>query len=158
MTEATKKTIIRLKEVKAKKKLSCQDIADACEEQGCSVSLSSVKRFFAPGSEDGHDYRSYTIDAIARAVIGTDEVELSAAEEAKLTDTGKEIVAENAALKALVELHEKSIEQLNMVIETLNERRTQLEAEKAEMQVRLETITDMFRIAMESLGKSVSNG
>lgn len=157
MTEATKKIIIRLKEVKSQKKMSCQDIADACEEQGFSVSLSSVKRFFAPGSEDGHDYRPYTLDAIARAVIGTDDVELSAAEEAKLTDTGKEIMAENAALKALVELHEKNIEQLNMMIETLNDRRTQLEAEKAEMQIRIDTMKDMFKLAMESIGKSISD-
>ena len=157
MTEATRKAILRLKQVKAQKNLSCQDIVDICEDQGESVSLSSVKRIFAPGSENGHDYRPFTINAIFHALIGTDDVELSEAEEAELTDTGKEIVAENSALKALVELHEKQIEQLNVVIETLNERRVQLEAEKAEMQIRIDTITDMFRLAMESLGKSISD-
>ena len=153
MTEATKKVIARLKEVKTQKEMSCQDIVDICDQNGESVSLSSVKRIFAKGSEDGKDYRAYTLDAIFHAVIGTEEVELS---EEDMTDTGKEIMAENAALKALVELREKQIEQLNMVIESLNERRVQLEAEKAETQIRIDTMTDMFRLAMESIGKSIS--
>lgn len=153
MTEATKKVIARLKEVKTQKEMSCQDIVNICDQNGESVSLSSVKRIFAKGSEDGKDYRAYTLDAIFHAVIGTEEVELS---EEDMTDTGKEIMAENAALKALVELREKQIEQLNMIIESLNERRVQLEAEKAETQIRIDTMTDMFRLAMESIGKSIS--
>lgn len=157
MTEATKKVILRLKEVKTQKQMSCQDIVDACEAHNESVSLSSVKRIFAKGSEDGRDYRPYTINAIFHAVIGTEEVELSEAEEAKLTDTGKEIMAENAALKAVIELQEKNIEELNAIISALNERRTELEAEKSTMQIKMDTITDMFRLAMESLGKSTAH-
>ena len=157
MTEATRKAIIRLKEVKQQKNLSCQDIVDACEKLNESVSLSSVKRIFAPGSEDGHDYRLYTISAIFHAIIGTEEVELSEEEEAELTDIGKEIMAENAALKAVIELREKELKELKTVAEELNKRRIELEAERVTLQLKIDTITDMFRIAMESLGKSISD-
>lgn len=154
MREATKKVILRLKEARVQKGLTYQDIVDACESQNESVSLSTVKRIFAKGSEDGPDYRTYTINAIFHAVIGTEEIELSAAQEAELTDTEKEVVTENAALKAVVEMKDATIEDLQNQIDTLKAEKTALESTVSTMQIKLDTTTDMFRLAMESLGKS----
>lgn len=156
MHDATKKVIIRLKEVRLQKGLSYQDIVDACEEQGDHVSMSSVRRIFAKDSENGSDFRTFTVDAIFRAVVGTEELELSAAEEAALTDQGKEAVAENAALKAVIELRDATIEELQRQIEVLSEEKANLESTVSTMQIKLDTTTDMFRLAMESLGKSTS--
>lgn len=156
MRETTRKVILRLKEVRNQKGLTYQDIVDACEAQNESVSLSTVKRIFARGSEDGPDYRTYTINAIFHAVIGTEDLELSAAEEAALTDTAKEVVTENAALKAVIEMRDATIDDLQHQIEALKSEKAALEATVSTTQIKLDTITDMFRLAMESLGKSAS--
>ena len=84
MQESTRKVILRLKEARAQKNLTYQDIVDACEAQNESVSLSTVRRIFSKGSEDGADYRTYTINASFRAVIGTEDIALTDAEEAAL--------------------------------------------------------------------------
>jgi hypothetical protein len=156
MKEATKKVVRRLKEVKNQKNLTCQDIVDACEEQNESVSLSTVRRIFAKDSEDGPDYRTYTINAIFKAVIGTEDVELTAAEEADLSDIEKEVFAENAALKAVVEMRDATIAELQQQIAVLTEERNALDRSIATLQIKLDTTTDMFKLAMESLGKASS--
>ena len=156
MKEANKKVILRLKEAKAQKNLSYQDIVDACEAQGEAVSLSTVKRIFAKDSEDGPDYRPYTINAIFHAVIGTEDLELSAAEEAALTDPAKEAIIENAALKAVIELRDATIEELQKKVESLEAEKASLENTVRIMQIKLDTTTDLFSLAMESLGKAKS--
>ncbi len=157
MTEATKKVILRLKEVKAQKDLSCQDIVDLCEAQNEAVSLSTVRRIFAKGSEDGPDYRTYTINAIFRAVIGTEDVELTDAEAAALTDVEKEVFSENAALKAIVELRDATIADLQRQIDTFKQENEDLQRIVSTMQVKLDTTTEIIRLAMESLGKGSSH-
>lgn len=157
MKETTRRVILRLKEVKTQKNLTYQDIVDACEAQGEAVSLSTVKRIFAKGSEDGPDYRTYTINAIFHAVVGTEDMELTAAEEAALTDPAKEAIAENAALKAVVELRDATIEELNRQIEELNIEIAQLKETLNTTSIKMDATIDMFRIAMESLGKSISH-
>ena len=157
MKEATKKVILRLKEVRNQKGLTYQEIVDACEAQNEAVSLSTVKRIFAKGSEDGPDYRNYTINAIFRAVVGTEDMELTAAEEAALTDPAKEAIIENAALKAVIELHDATIEELQKKIDALEAEKASLESTVGTIQIKLETTTDMFRLAMESLGKTTSH-
>ena len=156
MKDANRKVILRLKEVRNQKNLSYQDIVDACEAQSEAISLSTVRRIFAKGSEDGPDYRPYTINAIFHAVIGTEDMELTAAEEAALTDPAKEAIAENAALKAVVELRDATIEELNRHIEELNIEITELKEALNTKSIKMDATVDMFRIAMESLGKSVS--
>lgn len=146
MRETTKKVILRLKEVRAQKGLTYQDIVDACEAQNESVSLSTVRRIFAKGSEDGPDYRTYTINAIFRAVIGTDDLEPSATENA---------VTENAALKAVVEMRDATITELQQQIDSLTQENNDLKAQLDVMQIRLTTTTDLFKIGMESLGRGV---
>ncbi len=154
MREATKKVILRLKEVRNQKGLTYQDIVDACESQNESISLSTVKRIFAKGSEDGPDYRSYTVNAIFHAVIGTEEMAFTAAQEAALTETEKEVVTENAALKAVVEMKDASIEDLQRQIAALQEQKAALEASLRTMEIRHEATLDLFRMAMESIGKA----
>ena len=157
MKEATRKVILRLKEVKEQKKLSCQDIFEICVENGDSVSPSTVRRICAKGSEDGPDFRAYSIDSVFRAVVGTEEVELSAAEEAALTDTEKEVYTENLALKAVVELRDLTIADLQQQIEALTLEKTALETTISTMQIKLDTTTDIIRLAMESFGKGSSH-
>ena len=157
MTEATKKLVSRLREAKDQKQLTCQDIVDACEAQNEAVSLSTVRRIFAKSSEDGPDFRPYTINAIFRAVIGTEEVELTAADEAALTDTEKEVFTENAALKAVVEMRDMTIADLQQQIDTLKLEKAELENIVSTMHIKLDTTTDIIRLAMESLGKGSSH-
>ena len=152
MKDATKRAIIRLKEVKAQKGLSCQDIVELCDKNQKQVSPTTVRRFFSKGSEDGPDFRQYTISAIFHAMIGTEEVELSETEEASLSDAEKEVVAENAALKAVIELQERSIEELNATIDELTSRLVDAKAEKEAMQIRIDTLTDVIRLAVGSIG------
>jgi ribosomal protein L29 len=137
--------------------LSYQDIVDACETQGEAISLSTVRRIFAKGSEDGPDYRTYTINAIFHAVIGTEDLELTEAEEAALTDPAKEAIVENAALKAVVELRDATIEELNRQIKDLNADIVELKTALNTANIKLEATIDVFKIAMESLGKSAVN-
>lgn len=157
MKEATRKVILRLKEVKEQKKLSCQDVIELCYANGDSVSPSTVRRICAKGSEDGPDFRTYSIDAVFRAVIGTEDVELTAAEEAALTDTEKEVFTENAALKAVVEMRDITIAEQQHQIETLQQKITELENTISTLNIRLDTTTDIIRMAMESLGKGSSH-
>ena len=154
MKEATKKVILRLKAVKEQKKLSCQDIVDLCEANNDSVSLSTVRRICANGSEDGPDFRTYSINAVFRAVVGTEAIELTAAEEADLTDIAKEVYAENAALKAVVELRDATIADLQRQIESLTMEKSTLIDSLQIMQIKLDTTTDIIRLAVESFGKS----
>lgn len=155
MKEATKKVVSRLKEARDQKGMTYQAIVDACEAQNESVSLSTVRRIFAKGSEDGPDYRPYTINAIFKAVIGTDDLELTAAEEAELTDTAKEVVTENAALKAVVELRDATIAELQQQIEVLTQENNTLSAQLDVLKIQLATTTDLFKAGMESLGRGV---
>ena len=154
MQESTRKVILRLKKAREQKNLTYQDIVDACEAQNESVSLSTVRRIFSKGSEDGSDYRSYTINAIFRAVIGTEEIELTDAEEAALTDGEKEVFTENSALKAVVEMKDATIADLQQQIESLIAEKESLEQKVSILQIKLETMTDIIRVSMEAIGKS----
>lgn len=153
MKEATKKVIQRLKEVRIQKGMTYQDIVDLCETHNESVSLSSVRRIFAKDSEDGPEFRPYTLNAVFRAVVGTEDIELTAAEEADLSAIEKETIAENAALKAVVELRDAMISNLESQIAALAQEKDALQKELEVTQIRLETTNYMFKIAMESLGK-----
>lgn len=157
MKDANKKVILRLREVGEQKGLTFQEIVDICEAQGEAISLSTVRRFFTKPIEDGSGFRTYTINAIFHAVIGTEDLELTAAEEADLTDPAKEAITENAALKAIVELRDATIEELNRQIEELNIEIAQLKETLNTTSIKMDATIDMFRIAMESLGKSVSH-
>lgn len=155
MNATYKKVILRLKEVRKQKDMTYQDIVDACDAQGEAVSLSTVKRLFAKGSETGPDCRVATLNALFHAVIGTEELELTEAEEAELTDTEKELIAENAAVKAMVELRNATISELLTQNESKDAEIAALKAQLDVLQIQLTTTTDLFKLGMESLGRGV---
>ena len=144
MKEATRKVIIKIKEIKEKKKLSCQDILEICENKNYSVSPSTVRRICAKGSEDGPDFRQYSIDAVFRAVVGTE----SAAENSALVDT------ENSALKAFVDLKDATLEDLQRQLDAMKEENASLRRTIEELQIRLDTTTNIIRLAVETAKKN----
>lgn len=139
MKEATRKVIIKIKEVKQLKGLSCQDVVDLCE----TISPSTVRRILAKGSEDGPDFRSYSINEVFRAVVGTE----TTAESFALADT------ENSALKAFLDLKDAALETLQQQIDALKEENSTLRRTIKELQIRLDTTTDIIRLAVETIRK-----
>ena len=157
MKKATRKVILRLKEVREQKHLTYQEIVEICENNNESVSISSVKRLFAKGSEDRSDYRRSTLEAIFHAVVGTEDIELTAAEEAAMTDAEKEVFTENSALKAMLEMERARIEALQQQIDELKREKENLEQALSVNQIKLDTTNDVIRLAMESFGKGSSH-
>lgn len=134
MKETTRQAIIDLKRVKEQNDLTCQKIYDICEKNGEAVGLTTIRRIFAAGSEDKtNNFRPDTLNAILHAVIGTGNDSLSK--------------AENDALKAVIEMNDKLLAEKD---EAINKLTRELE----DTRLRLDAVTDMFRLAMESLGKS----
>lgn len=157
MKKATRKVILRLKEVREQKHLTYQEIVEICENNNESVSISSVKRLFAKGSEDRSDYRRSTLEAIFHAVIGTDDIELTEAEEAAMTEAEKEVFTENSALKAMLEMERARIEALLQQIDELKREKENLEQALSVNQIKLDATNDVIRLAMESFGKGSSH-
>ena len=153
MKEATQKVIIKIKEVKKLKGLSNQDIVDICEENNDTISTSTVRRMLAKGSEYGPDFRQYSVNAVFRAVVGTKDIILTEEEEADLSAVEKETIAENAALRAVVELRDKTIAAMEDQIKTLQQEKAAIKDELDTAYIKLETTNYLFKLAMESIGK-----
>ena len=102
MTEKNHLLIIHLKEVRKQRGYSYQYIVDGCERVGYSVSMSTVKRVFAEGSEE-MGFRYSTLRPIAIVVLGLDEVTRN---EAATPD-------EAGALRAIIAIKDKQIEDLH---------------------------------------------
>lgn len=136
MKDTTKQAIIDLKKLKEQKGLTCQKIKDICEKNGEAVGSTTIHRIFAPESENkANDFRPDTLNAILHAVLGTGEDALSK--------------AEDAALKTVIEMNDKALAEKDETIRNLTR-------DLEDTRLRLETVTDMFRLAMESIGKSAS--
>lgn len=125
MTEKNRLLIIHLKEVRKQKGYTYQYIVDECERSGFAVSMSTVKRIFADGSED-MGFRYSTVRPVAVVVLGLDEVERSEAPTPDEADALRTIIAIKD--KQIEDLHrtisEKSIEitRLNKIIDRLLEK------------------------------------
>ena len=133
MKETTRQAIIDLKRVKEQNDLSCQNICDLCDKNGEAISLTTVRKIFAPNSENkSNDFRHDTLNAILHAVIGTGNESLSK--------------AENDALKAVIEMNDKLIAEKDETIRSLTRH---LEDAK----LRIEAMSDTIRIAMEAIGR-----
>lgn len=131
MKDTTRQAIIELKRAKEQNDITCQKIFEICEKNGEAIGITTIRRVFAPGSEDKpNNIRPATINAILHAVLGMDET---------LTK------AENAALGAVVEMNEQALaekdETIRMLTRELEDARLQLEATK-----------EVIRIAMEAFG------
>ena len=62
--------ILRLKEIQVERNLSAQRIYDMLEAAGYHVSLNSIKRVFAPGSENKEFHFHDTVQPISRVLLG----------------------------------------------------------------------------------------
>lgn len=62
--------ILRLKEIKEEHGLTIQMIFDMTEASGSHVSLNSIKRIFADGSENEHFRSPDTLQPVARILLG----------------------------------------------------------------------------------------
>lgn len=62
--------ILRLKEIKSEHGLSIQTIFDITEASGSHVSINSIKRIFADGSENEHFRSTDTLQPVARILLG----------------------------------------------------------------------------------------
>ena len=137
MKDTTKQAIIDLKKLKEQKGLTCQKIRELCEQNGESLGTTTIRRIFAPDSENkANDFRPDTLNAILHAVLGSGDDALSK--------------GEGAALKSVIEMNDKILAEKNAEI-------LRLTRELEDANLRIATMADMFRLAMESIGKSVSN-
>ena len=150
MKAKQRKLILLLKKVRIEKNLSYQDIVDRCESIGKHVSLTTVKRLFAPGSEDQY-FRYTSIQPVVDVLLG---VEYQQEEE--------DSESESDALRSVVEIKNHLIEQLeagirdrentlqktrdiadariaqqDRIISHLKEEVDSLKADKREMELRL---------------------
>ena len=105
MTERNRLLILKLKQVRIQKGYTYQYIVDECERNGYSVSMSTVKRIFAEGSEE-MGFRYSTIRPVAVVVLGLDEVERS---EAPTPD-------EADALRTLISIKDTQIDDLHRAL------------------------------------------
>lgn len=125
MTERNRLLISKLKQVRLQKEYTYQYIVDECERSGFAVSMSTVKRIFADGSED-MGFRYSTVRPVAVVVLGLDEVERSEAPTPDEADALRTIIAIKD--KQIEDLHrtisEKSVEitRLNKIIDRLLEK------------------------------------
>ena len=127
---------------------------DLCESKGHSVSSSTVRRMMAKGSEKGPDFRQYSITAVFQAVVGTEDIHLTAEEEADLSTIEKETIAENSALKAVIELRDTMIANLEEQIKKQCHEISELQRELHDSNTKLEATMNVIRIAAESFGKN----
>lgn len=121
--ERQRELILQLKTVKQEHDLSCADIYGKVKSAGFSTSESSVRRVFAPGSENQNFRYQDTLQPIARVMLG-------------VTEEGEAMTATEAdAIKSVVLLKDSMIRDLQKENELLNARIAQLEHDLASMRV-----------------------
>lgn len=141
MESKQRKLILLLKQVRVEKNLSYQDIVDRCESIKKPVSLTTVKRLFAPGSED-QQFRYTSIQPVVDVLLG---VEYQQEEE--------DSESESDALRSVVEIKNHLIEQLEAGIRdrenTIQKTRDVAEARIAQK----DRIIDHLKEEVETLKK-----
>ena len=118
--ERISEIILQLKQIRIERGLSMQDVHDLISASGGFLSLSSVKRVFAEGSEHQNFRYHDTIQPIARALLGVTEE----------TPENNDITAnEIDALKNVILLKDSIIKDLQKEIETLTAKHNEQLAE-----------------------------
>lgn len=112
--QKTQEIIVQLKEIRAEKGYSCQKIFDLVEASGGYVSLTTIKRVFADGSETQNFRYNETIKPIVIALLGINDSPL---EEKPISVEEHEI----AALKTVISIKEQISQ--NLLVE--NQRLTE---------------------------------
>lgn len=125
MTEKNSILIAQLKQVRIEKHYTYQYIVDSCEKLGYSVSMSTVRRVFADGSEE-QGFRFATLRPIARVVLDLDEAGRSKSASPDEADAMRTLISiKDTQLADLRrELSEKTAEivRLNKIIDRLLEK------------------------------------
>lgn len=125
----TRELILRLKEIRAEKGLTLQEISDRLDEAGCHVGITSIKKVFSEGSEDfGFRYHD-TLEPIEKVLLDlyddADDVEAAALKadlavkdelisrlERELTDCREEHASRTEFLLRQIELKDQRIDTL----------------------------------------------
>lgn len=142
--ERTRDLIIQLKKVREREALTISQIVQKIEDNGDSVSMSSVTRVFASGSEDQNFRYHDTIKPIAKALLGLDRSLLEG-----LPD--EERAAKDIILLKEMEIKEKDLQiaQLTAKVEELN---TKLEAQEADARKRIDYLKDRVDYLIDQIG------
>lgn len=128
----TKKLILKLKEVREEKKMSLADIEVLTEQNGEHVSIASISRVFAEGSEDSSFRYEATLKPIANALLDIDTIEDD-------DDLGTQ------AMKVMLQYKAKKIEELEAA----------LDHEKVKHHEKLEKERDQSRRSIEFLKEQI---
>lgn len=113
--ERLKEIILQLKQIKYDRELSTRDIYEMVKGAGFSTSESSIRRVFAPGSEDQNFRYQDTLRPVAQVLLGIYE------------DAAPMNPTEADALKQIALLKESMIQDLQKENEQLASRVAQLE-------------------------------
>jgi hypothetical protein len=129
--ERTKEIILQLKQSKNERDLSISEIYDMLMAANCDISLTTLKRVFAEGSEDkGFRYKG-TIQPIAQVMLAIKE---ETTPDNQLTDV------EIDALKNIALLKDTIITDLQKENEALAAKAAQLMKDYAEAQEKIELL------------------
>ena len=130
--ERTKEIILQLKQSREERDLSISEIYSMLMAANCDISLTTLKRVFAEGSEDKDGFRfKDTIQPIAQVMLAIKE-ETTAANQ--LTD------GEIDALKNIALLKDAMITDLQKENEALAAKAAQLEKDYAEAKEKIELL------------------
>lgn len=122
---------MQLKQIRHDRELSVQDVYFMVKDAGFSTSESSVRRVFAPGSENQNFRYQDTIQPIAQVLIGVKE-------------EGEPLsVTEADALKQIALLKDSIIRELQDEVENLTAKIAQLEERLADSQKKVTFLIDL---------------
>lgn len=113
----TREVVLQLKQVREEKGYSLQKILDMTLEAGGNISMTTVRRVFADGSEDQNFRYEDTIQPIAAALLAV---------EASGSQLETEADAELQALRSLVRLKNVIIEELSADAEKVHQRENEI--------------------------------
>ena len=136
----TKEIIIKLKEVRAEKGYSLNDIVDLVEKNGDFISRSSIQRVFAEGSEDNSFRYEDTIRPIANALLDIDRIEA-------------EDDMDTQAMKTLLQYKNQRITELERQLELAA---AALDKEKVKYHEKLDKEREQSRRSIEFLKEQIS--
>ena len=136
----TKEIIIKLKEVRAEKGYSLNDIVDLVEKNGDFISRSSIQRVFAEGSENSSFRYEDTIRPIANALLDIDRIEA-------------EDDMDTQAMKTLLQYKNQRITELERQLELAA---AALDKEKVKYHEKLDKEREQSRRSIEFLKEQIS--
>lgn len=140
--QKVKEIIAQLKEIRNAKGYTYQRIFDMVEESGGFVSLSTIKRVFAEGSEENHFRYEYSIRPIAIALIGADPTEPHDGETMSIAEM------ETNALRKIALLKEDMIQELHSENQRLQDeyatRINYLKGESEKKSAHIASLTDQI--------------